>query len=53
MDLERGKSIFISPVAFYKDVIGVIDKKREADFFYLDFRKAFDSVSHKILMDKC
>ena len=52
MDLQRGKSFLIILIAFYKKMIGVVDKGRAVDVVYLDFRKAFDSMTHNILIDK-
>lgn len=50
--LQKSKLFLIILIAFYKDMIGVVDKDREVDIVSVDFRKAFDSTSHNILADK-
>lgn len=31
---------------------GLVDEEKVVDIIYLDIRKAFDTVSHKILIEK-
>ncbi|GAB0208584.1 mitochondrial enolase superfamily member 1 [Grus japonensis] len=41
-----------SDIAFYDDMTGWVDEGRAVDVVYLDFSKAFDKVSHNILVSK-
>ena len=39
-------------VAFYHVITGWVDGGRAVDAVYLDFNKAFDTISHRILVMK-
>lgn len=46
---NKGKSCLINLRSFQS---GLVDLGRTKDIIYQDFRKAFDAVSHKILIEK-
>ncbi|GAB0202196.1 hypothetical protein GRJ2_002685200 [Grus japonensis] len=48
----KGKSCLTNLITLYDEMTGLADKRRAVDFVYMDFSKAFDTVSHKTLIDK-
>ncbi|KAJ7412702.1 hypothetical protein BTVI_45651 [Pitangus sulphuratus] len=45
---KRGKSCLSNLISLYENITHVVDQGKPADVIFLDFSKAFDTVSHKM-----
>ncbi|KAK4810592.1 hypothetical protein QYF61_007329 [Mycteria americana] len=49
---RKGRSYLTNLISFYDQVTHLVDEGKAVDVIYLDFHKAFDTISHSSLLEK-
>ncbi|GAB0177402.1 hypothetical protein GRJ2_000205400 [Grus japonensis] len=52
MDSHKGKLYLANLITFYDEMSGLIDREKTVNIIYLNFSKAFNTFSHKILIEE-
>ena len=48
----KGRSCLTNLISFYDKMTRLLDKGKAIHIIYLDFQKAFDTITHRILIEK-
>jgi len=49
---NKRKSCLTSLITFYSEICVLVNERKAVDIVYLDFRKAFDKIPHKVIIEK-